>query len=300
MIHHRLPQQQTMSSRSSSSSRLSAIKNYMLRRRCWLGTLCAIVVTVMIVGIAFSAHQYFHDMGGQGWLKTRSQNLPKRLSVNAQLFLPTRPIQTFKKQSVLERQTGDDVPYYTCGDQTNSCESFGQPDICCPVQMVCYEASFTVSGIYCCNSTDSVFQCQITKADPPKCMASLVECSSETGGGCCPSALECSPNGCVHVNNASMISSVSTIASTSNSGTSQSSQSNTQPPTSASSNSLGTPITVTSTIIEAPEATVTLAKEGEIAQPRVGAGGDSIVVSFWSPYSTALFIVCIAGLMGRL
>lgn len=162
--------------------------------------------------------------------------------------------------------------------------------------MTCYAASFTNSGTYCCNSTNSLFECEITKAHPPQCMTSLVECSKETGGGCCPSTLECTPNGCVHFNNASIISSSYTSSAPSSSDSFQS----THFSASTTSNSLGTPITVTSTIFEAPAATVTLAKEGEIAQADVGAGGDSIVVNLWVPYFAALVIVCIAVIMATL
>ncbi|KAE8445668.1 hypothetical protein EG329_012965 [Mollisiaceae sp. DMI_Dod_QoI] len=250
----------------------------------------------MVIGLAFTAHQYYHDFGGQGWLKARTQHREGNSANIAQVYLPLRQIQRFKESSINERQVGKNVPYYTCGDQQNSCESFSQPDICCPVQMACFAASFTVSGIYCCNATDSEFKCQATKAHPPQCMASLVECSSETGGGCCPSALECSPNGCVHVNNASIISSPTTIWPPSSSDSSQS----TQVPASVTSNSLGIPITVTSTIFQAPAATVTLAKEGEIAQAGVGAGSYSMIGNLWVPYSSVLFIVCIAIVMGRL
>lgn len=311
MIQHRLPRQMTPPSRSSSSSRVSAVKRYMLRRSCWLGTLCGVVVVVMIIGIVFTAHQYYHDMGGQGWLKTRTQHRNGIPTSKAQVYLPMRQVQILRQPSVWERQSGDNVPYYTCGDQQNSCESFHQPvslnmahgftfnsqaqNICCPVAMTCYVASFTPSGIYCCNSTASEYACQASESNPPKCMDSLVECSLQTGGGCCPSALECSPNGCVHVNNASTI----IPSSTSPSSSSENIQTTSVPP-SLTSNSLGTPITVTSTVFQAPRATVTLAKEGEILDARVGAGGSSIVLSLWIPYFAALFICCLAVLMGRL
>ncbi|KUJ18368.1 uncharacterized protein LY89DRAFT_781430 [Mollisia scopiformis] len=251
----------------------------------------------MVIGIVFTAHQYYHDFGGQGWLKARTDEQNGKTSDDpVQLYLPIRQIQVFKNPAVWERQAGDNVPFYTCGDQQNSCESFKQPNICCPVGMTCYAATFTPSGIYCCNSTDSDYNCEASESDPPKCMASLVECSPETGGGCCPSTLECSPNGCVHVNNASTISPPSTVPATSSPSNSQ----GTQAAPAMTSNSLGTPITVTSTIFQAPQATVTLAKEGEILAARVGAGGSSIVLSFWIPYAATMLIGCIAVLMGRL
>lgn len=124
MIRHRLPKQ-TTSSQASSSSRLSDFKNYVSRRRCCLGSLCVLVIAGMIIGIMFAAHKAYHDFGGQGWLKARTQN--HDVADNTQLYLPMRPIQIFKKRSFWERTMRGDVPYYTCGDQQNSCESFGQP-----------------------------------------------------------------------------------------------------------------------------------------------------------------------------
>ncbi len=126
MIRHRIPHQ-LISSQSSSSSRLSDIKEYMSRRRCWLGTLCIVVIIVMVIGLAFTAHQYYHDFGGQGWLKARTQHREGNSANIAQVYLPLRQIQRFKESSINERQVGKNVPYYTCGDQQNSCESFSQP-----------------------------------------------------------------------------------------------------------------------------------------------------------------------------
>lgn len=126
MIRHRLPPQ-TTPSQSSSSSRLFRLKEYMLRRRCWLLALSVVVVIAMIVGIVFAAHQYYREFGGQGWLKTRTQH-PDGPSIDTtQLYLPNRQIQMLKKPSFWERLAGDNIPYYTCGDQQNSCESLGQP-----------------------------------------------------------------------------------------------------------------------------------------------------------------------------
>jgi hypothetical protein len=126
MIRHRLPRQ-TTPSRSSSSSRLSELKEYMLRRGCWLGTLCVVVIVVMTIGVVFTAHQYYHDFGGQGWLKSRTQHREGNTTDKAQLYLPMRQIQMFRKPAFWERQEGDDIPFYTCGDQRNSCASFNQP-----------------------------------------------------------------------------------------------------------------------------------------------------------------------------
>ena len=135
MIRHRLPRQ-TTPSRYSSSSRLSVLKEYILRRGCWLGALCVVVIIVMTIGVVFTAHQYYHDFGGQGWLKSRIQNREGNATDETQLYLPMRQIQMLGKPSFWERQEGDDIPFFECGDQQNSCKSFGQP-----VSLLLYYAS---------------------------------------------------------------------------------------------------------------------------------------------------------------
>jgi hypothetical protein len=60
---------------------------------------------------------------------------------------------------------------------------------------------------------------------------------------------------------------------------------------------VGTPITITNTIIEAPAATYTLAKEGEVAQIKSGSQG-SVVSTLFVPYSSGWLLVLVAVLMG--
>ncbi len=154
--------------------------------------------------------------------------------------------------------------------------------------MTCYKATYTPSGIFCCNSSASEFACEVSKIDRPKCMESLVQCSAETGGGCCPSESQCSPNGCIFVNSASTISASPTRSSLQSPSVTQSKFSIT-----------GTPITITSTVTIAPEATVTLAKEGEIAYPSSMAGR-SLVTSLHLPYSFACALIGMAVFMTML
>lgn len=99
----------------------------MRRRAFWLSLLSVTVIIAMTIGLVFTAHQYYHNMGGQGWLKARTQHRKGVVDRKAQLYLPMRQIQMFKEPNIRERQGGKNVPYYTCGDQQNSCETYNQP-----------------------------------------------------------------------------------------------------------------------------------------------------------------------------
>jgi hypothetical protein len=137
--------------------------------------------------------------------------------------------------------------------------------------MTCYPTTFTPSTIFCCSSTNSQSECQYEASpfNPPKCLPSSVECSAEAGGGCCPSELQCSPNGCVQVTGPS-----TTLL----------------PPTQHDN-----PVTV----IESPASTATMVKQGEVAQKGVGVRG-SVVLKLCVPYFSAWVLVCLGALMGML
>lgn len=102
---------------------------YSRHRRYWLSALAVLFVAVMVIGIVFVAHKYYHDMGGQGFLKTR------RVGGPADVCLPLRKteIRDGHGESIsassagYSRRSGEDVPFFACGDQQNSCEAFGQP-----------------------------------------------------------------------------------------------------------------------------------------------------------------------------
>lgn len=161
--------------------------------------------------------------------------------------------------------------------------------------MACYRAKFTPSGIFCCNDSISTFDCEPSEDNPPKCMDGTVQCSEATGGGCCPSTKECSPNGCIHIVSASVISASSTDTA---SGTISTDSSTSSSVTRNSVSIVGTPITSTRTVTERPEATQTLAKSGEVMQAT--GSKDSIVLKLCVPYSTACLLVGMAALMGVL
>jgi hypothetical protein len=115
------------SSRSSVNSRLSAIRQHASCRRYWLCGLALVVVLVMISGVIFAAHHYYHDFGGQGFLKFRSQLQESHAVVDTHVFLPLRQVELWPHSPPILGRSPEDLPYFTCGDQQNSCESLQQP-----------------------------------------------------------------------------------------------------------------------------------------------------------------------------
>lgn len=116
--------------------------------------------------------------------------------------------------------------------------------------------------------------------------------------GCCPIDDQCTPNGCIHISGASVISASPTNATAS---APQSSALSTIPESSKivdTATGTGTPVTVTNTIIQAPEATATFAKDGEVAS---GVGRKHYgVLSLSLPYSSAWVLVSVAAVMSLL
>jgi hypothetical protein len=141
------PRNQPFSPRSSTSSTLYTLKyrastfsDRVLRRRYVLSLLATIILLIMAISIVFVAHSYYHQFGGQGFLKARGEEYfgdsdPPRL------YLPLRKVQatlnarrddndsllTYLPWNIRALGPGSNVPFYTCGDQTNSCETFDQP-----------------------------------------------------------------------------------------------------------------------------------------------------------------------------
>ncbi|KAI9643899.1 hypothetical protein NHQ30_007250 [Ciborinia camelliae] len=175
----------------------------------------------MIIGIVFSAHVYYHDMGGQGWLKLKQRNLEGNDQVQnfSQVCLPSRQLGPYNSVFALSSRTPATVPYYTCGDQQNSCEAYAHPvslypniaffsiadhtarllqEICCPQGMICRPTTHTASGIYCCNGTVSHSNCRLLRAHA-RCRQNYFECPENMGGGCCPNSTTCYKNQCIPV-----------------------------------------------------------------------------------------------------
>lgn len=160
---------------------------------------------------------------------------------------------------------------------------------------MCYGGKFTLSGVFCCNASLSQFACEASESRPPQCLASLVECSEETGGGCCPKNDVCSPNGCIHISTASIIG--TSLNSTTISAGSATSSPASVTSSSSGKNGIGTPITITNTVVEAPAATYTMTKEGEVAQFETGSKGSAMSTLF-VPYLSGWLLVLVAVLMG--
>ncbi|PMD45200.1 hypothetical protein L207DRAFT_578136 [Hyaloscypha variabilis F] len=287
--------QELQAARSPSSyrSRASTFRQHASQYKWLICFLAGVIILIMAIGLLFVAHQYYHEFGGQGWLKVRDKSQEQEDVFARNLFLPLKKRKGWITD-LQRRSPEDEVPFYQCGDQENSCEAYNQPNICCPPWAICYVGSITLSGIFCCNASVSQFDCQDSESHPPKCLASLVECPAETGGGCCPQDDICSPNGCIH------ILSVSTVGTSLDSTTTYSESATSGPDSSSISssgtNSVGLPITITNTVIEAPAATSTLTKEGEVAQVETGSKG-SVVSILFVPHSSAWLLVLVAVLM---
>lgn len=185
--------------------------------RGWLCYLSCLLVVIIIIGIAFSAHVYYHDMGGQGWLKMKHRSLERfdQTQDSTQVCLPSRQLAPHNLTYILSPRTPANVPYYTCGDQQNSCEAYAHPvsilksstfprrltilqEICCPQGMVCQPTTHTTSGTYCCNGTFSHSHCHLLR-DHARCRPNYFECSGDIGGGCCPNSTICFESQCIPV-----------------------------------------------------------------------------------------------------
>jgi hypothetical protein len=84
----------------------------------------------MLVGIVFAAHKYYHDMGGQGFMKMRRRSRNSKTAHPPDIYLPLRNVQSCNDDESLLiygvgyiRRWGENVPFYTCGDQQHSCEA---------------------------------------------------------------------------------------------------------------------------------------------------------------------------------
>lgn len=168
--------------------------------RGWLVYLACLLVLIIIIGIVCSAHVYYHDMGGQGWLKLkqRSQEQFEGVQSTSQVCLPMRPLGPYNTVFGLSPRKAAPVPWYTCGDQQNSCEAYAHPEICCPQGMICRPTTHTTSGIYCCNGTISHSNCRLLRAHA-RCRPNHFECPEDVGGGCCPNSTTCYKNQCIPV-----------------------------------------------------------------------------------------------------
>ncbi|KAF7892273.1 uncharacterized protein EAF01_010353 [Botrytis porri] len=139
-------------------------------------------------------------MGGQGWLKLKrmTQERFDRVQSFSQVCLPSRQLEHYKSMFALSPRMPATVPWYTCGDQQNSCEAYDHPEICCPQGMICRPTTHTTSGIYCCNGTLSHSNCRLLRAQA-RCRPNYFECPEDMGGGCCHNSTTCYGNQCIPV-----------------------------------------------------------------------------------------------------
>lgn len=127
------PPETTTPSRSTSSSRSSKVRQYVSKGRWWLGAIAIVMVIVMIIGILFASHVYYHALGGQGFLKAKRHETDSKGVSGTQLYLPVRKIETVIRDKsfwALFGRSPKNIPFYTCGDQLNSCATFAQPVSC--------------------------------------------------------------------------------------------------------------------------------------------------------------------------
>ncbi len=117
---------QRILSPSSFRSRASSFGNGFSRYRWVLYFLVGMIVLIMALGLLFVAHQYYVGFGGQGWLKSREERQKQNEIYANHLFLPLRKQEVWTVGSG-RRSPQNDVPYYACGDQQNSCQTYNQP-----------------------------------------------------------------------------------------------------------------------------------------------------------------------------
>ena len=104
--------------------------------------------------------------------------------------------------------------------------------------MTCFHSATTFDHIFCCKPNTPKDDCSTSLTNPPKCLSGMHECSRSTGGACCPERTICSPNGCIEINNATIIgTSTATVLDN-----------------------------IVITVTEQPESTATLPKNGEVGQ----------------------------------
>lgn len=94
-------------------------------------TLSVMIIIGMIIGLIFVTHYYFNIWGSQGYLKVRrlvpdlrSDEGPRSCLPLQSLAQPTDEIHGFDYSGV--KRSPSIIPFYSCGDQQNSCEAFYQ------------------------------------------------------------------------------------------------------------------------------------------------------------------------------
>jgi hypothetical protein len=95
-----------------------------------LAIVAVLIIIAMIIATVFVASYYYHQYGGQGFLKARAllEDVSERqTSLNS---LPMRSVMQNGSQTIREVEGGRiaaSVPFSPCGDQQSGCEGYGQP-----------------------------------------------------------------------------------------------------------------------------------------------------------------------------
>src|SRR4051812_43050415 len=125
------PSAETGTPQPPSSQRLSRSCKKILGWRGWLIYLAVLMVIVIVFGLLATAHTYYHEMGGFGWLKSKRERVEhtyrEQSILEPQICLPSRRFALDNGSISPPYITGRspaNVPYYTCGDQQNSCEAY--------------------------------------------------------------------------------------------------------------------------------------------------------------------------------
>lgn len=100
------------------------VRDHGSRRRAWLCLGAILLLLLMCATIIITAHVYFHEFGGQGWLKIKEGGATLTVET-PMVYLPLRKIATVS--DIAGRRSPMEVPYYACGDQQQSCEAYNQP-----------------------------------------------------------------------------------------------------------------------------------------------------------------------------
>jgi len=137
--------------------------------------------------------------------------------------------------------------------------------------MTCFHTSTTYDQIFCCKPDTPKGDCSTGLSGPPKCLPGTIECSQAMGGACCPIGTSCSPNGCIEINDATVIG---TSIATENGNT-------------------------VATVTEQPAATATLPKDGEVGQVAGGAKriGIATICVPWMVFFMLVSVACLINLL---
>ncbi|KAI1769677.1 hypothetical protein GGR53DRAFT_524793 [Hypoxylon sp. FL1150] len=156
-------------------------------RWAFLVSFVLLVVAVLVVGIVFSVYyNAVHYTNGVKQQINGENTGGVRAEADTEGGAPPR------EMLLLDRGAADDES--SCGEGMDSCRAYNQPNICCPVDMICHSTNLTLSGIYCC-AKDS--PCLATSEKPPRCDDHAHACNKSVGGGCCAVGTECAAGGCL-------------------------------------------------------------------------------------------------------